>query len=365
MKKLLFIAHEFHKKSKSYEFLVQLLEPQYDITLAFLPPAAFSAADCLAEFEGSRFEVILGFQILPPAAALRRFAGAQAVFFPMHDHSGRWGIEQWLPYRRLRIISFSRAMAQNLQRWGFDAHYFQFFPKPEPGALTGSPQKAFFWNRTERITLQTVAALLDRTEVKSIHLHKGLDPGQRDLALEPAVAAKFNLAVSTWFDSKQEMKDKIQECSLYFAPRLFEGIGLSFLEAMALGRCVIAPDRPTMNEYIVHGKTGFLYDPKRPAPLPLPPEAVVRIQQQTRDYMTAGYARWVEQRALILPLLEAPVQASGWKPWAQLGLRFLLHPLKATRSPRKWLISVSLKRTGWRVQLLGWHWSNREAKAPE
>ena len=356
MKKMLFIAHEFHQKSKSYEFLVQLLQPQYDITLAFLPPAAFSAKDCLAEFAGSHFDVILGFQILPPVPALKSFTGAQPVFFPMFDHSGRWGIEQWIPYRALRIISFSKTMAINLQRWGFDAHYLQFFPEPGPEPASGNPRKAFFWNRTERITIQTVLKLLSKSAARNLHVHKGLDPGQRYFPPQEADLAAFQIDFSTWFESKQEMRDKIQECSLYFAPRLFEGIGLSFLEAMAMGRCVIAPDRPTMNEYITHGKTGFLYDPKRPAPLPL--EDIAQIQRQTREYMIEGYQRWQVERASILDLLEAPVKASPIQPWAHLALRCLTHPFKASRSARKWLISISIKPSAWHIRLFGLHWGS-------
>lgn len=60
------------------------------------------------------------------------------------------------------------------------------------------------------------------------------------------------------------MQQYIQKSALYFAPRKYEGIGMSFLEAMASGRCVIAPDYPTMNEYIKNGETGYLYNFKRP-----------------------------------------------------------------------------------------------------
>ena len=34
---------------------------------------------------------------------------------------------------------------------------------------------------------------------------------------------------------------------------------------MALGLLVVAPDRPTMNEYLVSGENGLLYDPAHPS----------------------------------------------------------------------------------------------------
>ena len=48
--------------------------------------------------------------------------------------------------------------------------------------------------------------------------------------------------------------------NVYFAPRLEEGIGQTFLEAIRWGRCVVAADNRTINEYIIHGVNGLLYD---------------------------------------------------------------------------------------------------------
>ena len=58
----------------------------------------------------------------------------------------------------------------------------------------------------------------------------------------------------------------LRRAGIYFAPRLYEGIGISFLEAMAMGKAVVAPDNPTMNEYVTHNVNGFLYKPGGPAP---------------------------------------------------------------------------------------------------
>ena len=358
MKKLLYIGHEFHQKTKSTEFLIQLLEPHYEVQQVYLSPDASRAELSLPEFAGARFDVVVCLQILPPIQALDRILCDHVVFFPMFDTSGRWGIEQWLPYRRLRIFSFSSDLARRLLRWGFDAHYFQFFPDPGQAPPAGNPAKAFFWNRTEKINLPMVARLLSGSAIRDLHLHKVLDPGQRFLPLQPADADRFRIDESTWFETRALMQAKIAECGIYFAPRLLEGIGMSFLEAMALGRCVIAPDRPTMNEYITHGQTGFLYDPKRPAPLPL--ADIARIQQATRDYMVDGFRRWQRERERIVPLLEAPAQPASIKPWLQLLAHCALHPLRATRSPRQWLFSLRLRRDEWRLRICGFSWGGRK-----
>ena len=68
------------------------------------------------------------------------------------------------------------------------------------------------------------------------------------------------LTETHWFADHQQLQDLLTHQKVFIAPRLAEGIGMSFLEAMAMGCAVIAQDDATMNEYIVHGKTGILVD---------------------------------------------------------------------------------------------------------
>ena len=96
----------------------------------------------------------------------------------------------------------------------------------------------------------------------------------------------------------------IDAAAFYIAPRVQEGIGMSFLEAMARGRCVVAADHPTMNEYIEHGKTGFLFQPDAVIPLEYSKEQVRIIQQNTRDFMQAGYEHWLVEKEQILDWVE-------------------------------------------------------------
>ena len=355
MKRLLFISHEFHQKTKSITFLFRILEGDYEVTQVYLPPSANADPACLEAHAGQGYDAVVCCQILPPLAALQGLGCEHLVLLPMYDDSGRWGLERWFPYRSLRIVSFSRTLAARLQGWGFDAHFLQYFPEPPAAPAPGDPRRAFFWHRTEKISLQTVTTLLDRTEGVSLHVHQSPDPGNNVAPPSPEAVDRFHLTSSTWFESRQEMERVSQACGLYFAPRTYEGIGMSFLEAMAAGQCVIAPDRPTMNEYITHGVTGFLYDPKRPAPLDL--GDVPRIQRQTLAYMAQGYERWQRERGSLLTLLEAPVRPRPARAWMSLALHCALHPFQATRGFRQWAFSLRLRRKEWRIQLLGFSWS--------
>jgi glycosyltransferase involved in cell wall biosynthesis len=104
--------------------------------------------------------------------------------------------------------------------------------------------------------------------------------------------------------------------NVFVAPRRFEGIGLSFLEAMARGQVVIAENNATMNEYIVHDVNGLLYEPDRPGlwRSALTPERARAIGERARLSCLAGRPQW--QRGLAR--LDAYVRARGAVPEALL-----------------------------------------------
>ena len=100
-----------------------------------------------------------------------------------------------------------------------------------------------------------------------MYKRQALDPEQK--FDEPGALLAAKLEISEWYDTREEMIKDMEKSAVYIAPRLYEGIGMSFLEAMAHGRCVIAPDNPTMNEYITDKVTGYLYNPNQIVPLSL------------------------------------------------------------------------------------------------
>ncbi len=97
---------------------------------------------------------------------------------------------------------------------------------------------------------------------------------------------------------REEHLRLLADCNVFLAPRRLEGIGLSILEAMAMGLAVIAPDRPTMNEYIEHGVTGYLYDPKRPQMIDL--RRAAEVGGSARVSMSVGRQEWIASRPRVL-----------------------------------------------------------------
>jgi hypothetical protein len=85
---------------------------------------------------------------------------------------------------------------------------------------------------------------------------------------------------------------------------------MSFLEAMAMGLCVVAPRAPTMSEYIEDGVNGLLYDPERPEALDF--SRASALGAAARLSCEVGRATWIDSIPRIAAFLEEPVP--GYRP---------------------------------------------------
>lgn len=302
-KTLLFIGHTYHLKTKSSNFIQDILSKEYEITNFNFDPFTDDPS-VYQKLGGQSFDVVVLWQIMPSIITLKRYVNfKKGIFFPMYDYyvaQGRMEMPLWEEYTNMQMICFSKSIYKDLKTAGFSAKYIQYFPKPVTVSDMGNERSLFFWQRMDQINIQTVETLFQNFELEHIHMHQAIDPGHHFMS--PSAKWKEKVSYSTWYDKKEDMLKDIQKSSIYVAPRIYEGIGMSFLEAMALGRCVIAHDDATMNEYIENGKTGFLYDWRMPQALTI--NSVRQIQKNTLEYISKGYHSWQKDKKLILKWID-------------------------------------------------------------
>ncbi len=306
-KRLLYIDHSFHNKTRSADFLKELLQEVYEVEICNFDPYDKEPDKVFEQLDGRTYDVLVLFQIMPDLKKLKKhITFKHAALFPMFDASGSLADEAWISYAEFNIINFSRTLHERLKALGLSSYYIQYFPKPYDDFQWGEASNIYFWQRVMNVNLDLVEKVFRHVTVGKVHLHKVLDPGHRFKA--PSTRFSDKLVYSEWYDKREDMLKDIESCAFYMAPRLYEGIGMSFLEAMAMGRCVVAPDNPTMSEYITHGVNGFLYDAYFPAPLSPENMANVReIQRNAYRFIKDGYDRWEMDKYKILEWLEAPV----------------------------------------------------------
>ncbi|HBE41187.1 MAG TPA: hypothetical protein DDW27_08290 [Bacteroidales bacterium] len=83
-------------------------------------------------------------------------------------------------------------------------------------------------------------------------------------------------------------------------PSLFEGFGLSAVEAMAMGKPVIASDTSGLKEVVVHGETGFLFPVGNVTTLKVAIEKLIREPQLRERLGTTGKERVLKNFSLDL-----------------------------------------------------------------
>jgi hypothetical protein len=184
---------------------------------------------------------------------------------------------------------------------GLSSVYIQYFP-PQLKLRPIPEIKVFFWQRSSKININLVEKLLGDTPA-TIHFHRATDPNTTLIQPTPAQEEKYKITYSDWFTTRKEYHQILQTCNVFIAPREFEGIGLSYLEAMSMGLAIVAPNNPTMNEYIIHNKTGYLYDLSDPNSISFSNLTKVRIN--TRRYFKKGVLKWSRYLQSIIKLINS------------------------------------------------------------
>jgi hypothetical protein len=308
MEKLAFIDHSFHIKSTATKFLIDLLKKEYTVDIYWDESWMKKPRINLTSLSIKKYDVIILFQLFNYTVKELKATGCKNIIvIPMYDNSHLLFDRQWLEYKNIKFLNFSRALHSRLIKLGLNSMHAQYFPPPNNLHNDTSLDllKGFFWQRTNRITWQHIRKLIEKTKFEHFHIHGAVDPPGFPLILPTQEEKiKYDITISEWFDKRDDYFDVVLKSNIYFAPRLHEGIGMSFLEAMAMGKCVVAPDNPTMNEYINDGVTGYLYDPNNPEPIDF--SNAPQVAENALVYIEEGYQSWSTKKGEILKFIQEP-----------------------------------------------------------
>ena len=207
---------------------------------------------------------IIFFQ-LPPTPKIINSTKQNVIWVPMWDQAVRYTQNWWdnLP-QKIKIISFSKQIYKRAKLAGLRVLNVKYYPNPAkfPSVDWSQPIGCSYWNRREIFRPRQIIEICHLTIINRL-----------DQYINPSLKYEFrgslpstNITYIENYISDDEYKNILNNSHIYLAPRLLEGVGLSFLEAMVGGSLVLAPDSPTMNEYISHMRNGLLFpvnkDPK-------------------------------------------------------------------------------------------------------
>ena len=297
------IDHSYHATTRSTRFLPELLSRRLEVEEIAHDGWNVGKAPDLRHLDGSYSAVV--FLQLISEEMLEQVRCPNVIFVPMFDTAVNESLGFWeaLWRRGVRVLNFSAHLHESCVRLGLDSLCVKYYPEPAPTPAPAREVSVFFWERVSAIDLALVLTLTCRS-LESLHHHRAPDPLQPKREVLPRLVRGLRYTSSQWFKDRQGYIEKVREKSVYIAPRPFEGIGMSYLEAMAMGKAVVAADNPTMNEYIVNGGNGYLFDMGNPAPIDF--TDIARVGANAYESVCRGFEQWQGQRTAILDWIGTP-----------------------------------------------------------
>jgi len=313
--KIAFLGHSFHLKTLSNAFFVELLRKCGEVDVLMDPSWQGESKPSWADdFRQDDYDCIVVYQS-HPVFSLLDLAHPNVIFVPMYDAMVSEGSVWWRQeFNAAKVLCFSSTLYREIAAFDLVSHYARYFPDPAklPYPARASRLDAFFWYRQAPITCELLSRLTAGTRFDRLTLHDAPDPvgaGPQPGSLEPQADERV---VTSWFPDRESYLSMLAERTVYFASRLREGIGVSFLEAMAMGLCVVAPATATHTEYISHGTNGLLYSPDDAVPVSLAGYAA--LGARARESVERGRVLWDRNEAALLEFISTPRERLAKRP---------------------------------------------------
>ena len=307
--RILLVDHACHKTTKSFDFFAALLRSRFEVETFYydkhyrvrIPADKVAWADAIVylEFLPSRF------RIAEP--------GKRCAFVPMYDNE--WGSRwQWrrIADSGMAVVSFCGRVTEHARKCGVKNLLDVRCALP-PSPAPGDPRVAVLWERGQ-IGIDQIRKLFAPGDLDKLILVRRPAPGQ----VFPPVPEDFRKAYHVELHEGDYLPDEeyralLSDPGIYIAPRPAEGIGMSFLEALAAGKFVVAHKDATMDESVEDGVNGRLVDMRNPTRIDLPAtDTATRLAKAEERY-----DRWKKDEERILAFFDMlggnPPSPSPWR----------------------------------------------------
>ena len=306
MKKAAYIDHSFKKKTRSNDFLREILSKEYDLTELWDDSWNGGERVSVEYLNKNEFDTIFFFQVILPPKELKRLKCKKLVWFPMYDAVRNKPFYWFISYLKfnIKIISFCKELYEIIRKAGLECYYYKYHQKPINIKKDIKSIKIFFWMRITNINWNLLIKLIGNNKISKVILKITPDPYQKVEYPNEEDIQKYNIQIIDKWLTKEEYFKLLNECNVFIAPREAEGYGTNVIEALSRGLCVIALDKPAMNEYIIHRKNGLLYDLNKPVELDL--SNLAEMCENAAKIAKKDYELWEKTKHKILIDLTKP-----------------------------------------------------------
>jgi len=311
--KVLFVDHQFHKKTGSSNFFLSLLESSF--AKVDVEHVDVENQQPIRALSGPRTHDLVVLWQVDFLAASFVAAGYATVVVPMYDGSAILPYEHWVAMNGASIVCFSRTVYERVLASGCRAHLIKYFLEPcrEVELPRFTQLKGVLWLRRPQdgISPRHIEAMMG-SQLSSLHIHNAPDDGRpRVLSNEELRAQAFPTTESRWTGNSGAYLKAVGKSNVFFAPRLAEGIGLTMLEAFARGLLVVAHDEPVHNEYIANWLNGILVNFLSPSAFTLDVKLARDIAYSGWRGCVDGHQEWLDSRSDLMTFMRETPHRDG------------------------------------------------------
>jgi len=162
--------------------------------------------------------------------------------------------------KSIKIIAYSKWISNLTANLEFKTMRVKYFENPNSlkPASWDNGYNIFYWNRSGLLNKEQLESICNTLNAKTLIFRDHLDyyaHKKQQIILKNKIGNTDVINLDMCSNSEKYM-DYLSRCNIFIAPRIYEGIGLTFLEAIASGMVVLSPNSPTMNEYIQNNING-------------------------------------------------------------------------------------------------------------
>jgi hypothetical protein len=302
--KLLFVDHSFHKKTGSTQFAINILRGNFDVDILW--DDSWQGAPGVSLDMINRYEYVFFCQVFLPLPKLKKVT-AKILWAPMYDGAPLANI-YWrsLSYLPIKVIAFSDVLYKKCMTFRIDVLRLRYYFPPDFYAISSEKKKLnfLFWYRGS-ITFDDIKKFLDPENVGNFIYRSSPDAFFKEEKISPEDIKKYNMKIidDSAANSRGDYLRLLDSVDVFIAPRKKEGIGMSFLEAIAMGKVVIAYDGATMNEYIKNGYNGYLFKEKQSR---IDFKNFPDVLENSRILATEGRKQWENDENKIVRFIMEP-----------------------------------------------------------
>ena len=316
---LAFVDHPFHKNTQSSIFLRNILKKKYNITNIWKHNCTYQ--------ELKKYDVIVFWQYFIDFNNLIKLNKKKIIWVPMYDSLNNFDrniFKICSMFKNISILSFSKNISKICIKEKISYLDLNYMKKPINVKLNKKFNILFWYRGNVKIKdwINTVNGL----KYDNIFYYELIDPSYKreNLTMSFIKENRIKIIKSNYKKNNHIFLKYLKSSSVFVAPRIKEGIGMSIIEAMRYCKFIIGYDENTLNQYIINNKLGIFYNKLNKKIQSK--NQIIKNKMYRFKYYNKIYLEWKKQELQIIKFLKF-TESSNFKKSLNFYIFYVLNVL--------------------------------------